>query len=153
MPMTLDEALLKSLESWKPKPGRDTLAFDEPAASVHLTVDHLETLSCQVWELRVRRSKADDLTHWAKRIAHHATGLLEKLHLLEIDAHRGQAILRSTKPAQKSENLFYYEVMLDRSGSACLRRYQGSYQSGKRKQVGFVLTREAIAKLAADLAA
>src|SRR5262249_44738425 len=146
-------ALLKNLESWKPKPGRDTLAFDEPAASVQLTVDHLETLSCQVWELRVRRAKADDLTHWANRIAHHATGLIEKLHLLEVDPHRGKAIPQRTKRSQKTDNLFYYELTPDRGGSASLRRYQGSYQSGKRKQVGFVLTREAIAKLAADLAA
>lgn len=151
--MTLDEALLKNLDAWRPKPGRDTLAFDDAAGSVQLTVDHLETLSCQVWELRVRRSEAADLSAWSGRVARQATGLMEPLHLLELDAGRGQAVLRSTRPAQKSANLFYYEVVLDRSGCANVRRYQGGYDGGKRKQVGFVLTREAIAKLAADLAA
>jgi hypothetical protein len=156
MPMTLDETLLRKLDAWTPQTGRDTLAFADPAASVQLTVEQVESLSCRIWELRVSRPLSgkpeEALAAWAKRVAATATGLMEPLHLLEVDAVRGAAVLRSNKPAQKSEDLFYYEVLLDQTGSANVRRYQASYGNGKRKQVAFVLTREAVAKLAADLA-
>jgi hypothetical protein len=47
----------------------------------------------------------------------------------------------------------YYEVVLQRTGVATVRRYKGSLQLAKRERIGFVLTQEALAKLVLDLAA
>ena len=64
---------------------------------------------------------------------------------------QGRAI-RSDEPAEKLEQLFYYEVLLKNVGEAMVRRYQGSHQpASKREQVGFALTHEAVGKLVGDL--
>jgi hypothetical protein len=159
--MTLDETLLQKLDSWRPAgEGRHTLAFTHPetGTSVRLAVERCDAMSCQLWEITVTRSAAtvaadSDLADWAKRVADRVTGLMEPLHLLEIDPEHGVALLRSEKPAQKSEDLFYYEVLLHRTGLASVRRYRGSKQPTQREQVAFVLTHEAAAKLVGDLAA
>ena len=85
-------------------------------------------------------------------MAERATGLLETLKVVEIDANRGEALLRSESPASRGEQLAYYEVMLGNGGNASLRRYSAPLTgTGKRDQQSFAVTHEAIAKLAFDL--
>lgn len=157
--MTLD-AMLPKLSDWRPdNDGRHVFTHHDDAmgAAVHLTVDRQESLGCQLWEVAVTRAPAsmpsDTLVGWAKRIAARVTGLLEPLQLLEADETHGMALLRSNKPAARDEDLYYYEVVLTKAGSATVRRYRGSKQPVQREQVGFTLTHEAVAKLAGDLAA
>jgi hypothetical protein len=158
--MSLADTLLHALESWSPPgEGRQPFAFQDPdtGTAAHFVVERWDALSCQLWEAGVARPAAaplDDaaLTGWAKNVADRVTGLLEPLHLLEMDASRGQALLRSDQPTARKEDLFYYEVILHRNGTAAVRRYRGARQPQKREQVGFALTREALAKLVADLA-
>ena len=95
---------------------------------------------------------AADLKTRAERLAGRATGLMEPLRLIEVDAGRNVALLRSAAPQQRGDDLFYYEVLLQ-EGGAGVRRYQASTQGGARQQVAFPLTHEALAKLAADLTA
>ena len=52
------------------------------------------------------------LRAWADRIAGRARGLLEPLKVIEVDAERDEAILRSDTPAAQGEDRFYYEVHL-----------------------------------------
>jgi hypothetical protein len=157
--MTLDDLLLHELAYWTPPgEGRHSFGFRDPntQTNVQIVLERLEALSCQLWEASVARPAAvldgPALTAWATRIAERVTGLLEPLHLLEVDPERGQALLRSDQPAAKNEDLFYYEVLLQRDGTASVRRYRGARQPNKRQQIGFVLTREALAKLVRDLA-
>jgi hypothetical protein len=87
-------------------------------------------------------------------VADRATGLLEDLKVVEVDRPRGQALLRSEAPVSRGEDLFYYEVLLTATGAANLRRYSAPNQGpGKREQVAFALTHEALAKLSRDLTA
>ena len=66
----------------------------------------------------------------------------------------GLAMLRSATPVQRGDHVFYYEVMLATAGTASLRRYQARPQgNGRRDQVAFALTHEALAKVAADVTA
>ena len=44
---------------------------------------------------------------------------MEPLRLIEVDAERDTALLRSTAPQQRGDDLFYYEVQL-KSGGASL---------------------------------
>jgi hypothetical protein len=128
--------------------------------SVALTADRADELGCLVWEMTLRRSEplpggdAVALRAWGDRIAGRARGLLESLKVIEVDAERDEAILRSDAPAEKGEDRYYYEVHLKGTGRADVRRYRGSLAAtGKREQISFALTHEALARLAADVTA
>jgi hypothetical protein len=123
-----------------------------------LTADRNDELGCLVWELALHRAGAPApptaaLESWAQRAAARVTGLLEPLKVVEVDPERGEALLRSQQASRRGEQLFYYEVLLKNSSSATLRRYQASNGNGKREQVVFALTHEALAKLVGDLIA
>jgi hypothetical protein len=124
--------------------------------AVTLVVDRHDELSSAFWEISLQRVAPADsavtLERWAKGVADRVTGLLEPLKVLEIDASRNEALLRSNEPTQRGTDLFYYEVLLKGTQTARIRRYQGSPGSGHREQVSFVLTHEAFAKFAQDIA-
>jgi hypothetical protein len=157
--MTLDETLLRKLSEWHPPAGRRTLTVSDEAAgwSVAITADRCDVLGCLVWEAAVRRTgpapRGEALQNWADRAAARVTGLLEPLKVHEIDAERNEALLRSAGPTQRAGNVFYYEVLLRGTAEAVIRRFQASHNGGKREQVQFALTHEALAKLVADLTA
>lgn len=157
--MNLGEKLLLRLADWRPAAGRQTLTIpdDGPGWALSLTVDRAEQLGCLVWELAVRRSAGaldEPLQAWGERIAGRVTGLLEPLKVVEVDAARREAILRSEAPASRGDEVFYYEVLLTGAGTATLRRYHAFREgNGRREQVAFALTHEALAKVAADLTA
>ncbi len=156
--MTLANTLLEKLSDWQhPGGGRHAFAFLDPGSgvTVQLAVEHLEKLSCELWEASVTRpagARPPALADWAEHVAAEATGLLEPLKVVEVDLAHGHALLRSDEPAEKRDDLFYYEVLLQQSGAAFVRRYRGSRQPVKREQVSFILTREALAKLVEDIA-
>ena len=160
--MTLADTLLEKLSKLSPDASvRRTLSFLDPATStsVRLEVDRLEALGCELWEVGVTRAPGEahglqsvGLASWAHRIADRVSGLMEPLKIFEVDDLRGQALLRSEQPAAKSDDLFYYEVLLQKTGAATLRRYHTTRQPAKREQVRFVLTREALGKIVEDLA-
>jgi hypothetical protein len=159
--MKLDEAVRQRLADWRPAAGRHTLTVPDQGAgwTAVLCADRSDALGCLAWELTLRRSQApaadvDALRDWAERSVRQATGLLEPLAVVEVDGPRGQALLRSREPAQRGDDLFYYEVLLTGVHEAQLRRYRASHRGAdRREQVGFTLTHEALAKLAADLTA
>jgi hypothetical protein len=159
--MNLNEALLGRLANWKPGSGRSSFtAIDEASGwSAIATANDANALSCLLWELSLRRgssnARADgaDLTAWAQHIADQATGLLESLCVVEIDAPRGQALLRSQLPAQLRDEIFYYEILLTGTCEVLLRRYRAWQNNGRREQVAFAVTNEALAKLVSDFIA
>jgi hypothetical protein len=159
--MNLSEALLERLGNRKPASGRASLsAIDEASGwSATATADEANALSCLLWELSLRRGSSateapgDDLRIWAERIAGRATGLLENLRVVEVDASRGQALLRSQQPAQRGDEVFYYEVLLTGTREVLLRRYRAWQNNGRREQVAFAVTNEALAKLVSVLIA
>ncbi len=158
--MTLENMLLEKLSEWSPPTGRQALTVHDEAAgwSVTVTADRADSLGCLLWEVTLLRTApgpaGETLRSWADRAAGRVTGLLEPLKVLEIDAERNEGLLRSAGPSQRGDNLFYYEVLLKGSAHAQVRRYRApSDGHGKREQVLFALTNEALAKFAADLTA
>jgi hypothetical protein len=156
--MSLDETLLQKLAKWRPA-SRHTLEVAAAAAGwrVSVTADRCDELGCLAWELTVRPTTAPAhpvaVRPWAERVAARATGLLENLKVVEIDAPRGLAQLRSEGPARKGDDLFYYELLLGGDGHASVRRYHATRAGSRREQVAFALTHEALAKLVRDLTA
>lgn len=154
--MTPAEKVLQSLSEWHPSgAGRHSLALAVPGAgTVRLTADRADALACLVWELGFERAAPPaGVRAWAEALAARATGLLEPLKLLEADEARGEAVLRSTAPAQTGGAVAYYELRLLADGRAALARYTATRGHSGREQVAFALTHEVIAKFAADLAA
>lgn len=151
----LEETLLQKLADWRPDKGRQTLtAAGEDSWRATLTADTCDSVGCRVWELALERdTPVPDLRAWADRAGSRATGLMEPLRLLELDAAQDTALLRSQAPAKRGEALFYYEVTLKGKGTAHVCRYQASHDGRPREQIVFALTHEALAKLAQDLTA
>ncbi len=156
--MNLNDLLLRKLAEWRFDKGRQTLtvAHPENGRTAVVVADCADRVGCQVWELTLTRTagapEAADLKTWAERLAGQATGLMEPLRLIEVDAGRDTALLRSAAPLTRGDDLFYYEVLLTGRG-ADVRRYQSSFAGGARQQVAFPLTHEGLAKLASDLTA
>ncbi len=157
--MTLAETLLGKLSEWQPAgEGRHSLTTAIPAAgwTVTLTSDKNDSLSTLAWEVSLTRTgdapTGVTLRQWADLIAARASGLLEPLKLYEVDESNQEAVLRSVAPSPKGEFLRYTEIRLTGLGQARVRRYQSSHANGKREQISFVLTHEALAKLAEDIA-
>src|SRR5713226_10171058 len=162
MAMILNEALLQKLASWRPpREGRQTLPAPDQGAGWAVTVvaERHDEMSTTVWEMTLRRNAApagrsnEDLKNWAHRITSKVTGLLEPLYVIEIDAPRDMAMLRSQEPTRRSTELYYYEVLLTGISQAIARRYRAQPNGGHREQIPFTLTHEVLAKFAADLAA
>lgn len=157
--MTLAETLQRKFADWRPVgDGRHTYAEAFPADgwAVHLAADRADSVGCLVWELTLTRTGAvpDGLTQrqWAGRIADRVSGLMEPVKVLEVDATRDEAILRSDGPSVRGADVLYYEITLHGLTRAVVRRYQGSKATPGRDQVAFALTHEALAKLAGDIA-
>jgi hypothetical protein len=160
--MTLAETVLRKLAEWRPAgSGRHVVAVPDAGSgwAVSVTADRCDALGCLVWELDVRRtglgsSGAAALEARAKRVAQRVTGLLETLKVVEVDAERNEALLRSTEPSPRGDRVAYYEALLQGTGRAVVRRFEAPREPGdRREQVAFALTHEVLAKLAADLAA
>jgi hypothetical protein len=136
--------------------GRQTFAFTDAAngVAVRLELENAEALALQVWEVEVTPSQppAAPLAERAKALAAKATGLLEPLRLIEVDAGAAKALLRSAQPAATDAERYYYEAVMEGGGRTTLRRYQGSTAVSGRRSISYTLTREALAKLVSDLA-
>ena len=148
--MTLENILRQQLSN--PEPG----GFHVQAGGWNITVaaEKKDSLSCALNALTLEKAEpiAEDVRAWATRIAERATGLMEPLRLIEADVKQGKAILRSDSPAKRDGKALYYELLLNRTdrSSATLRRYAG--QPGEpRETMPFVLTHDAIVKLANDI--
>ena len=116
-----------------------------------------DAVGARLWDITLRPTAPKpetDLKARADRVAARVTGLLEPLKLIEVDAPRRTAQLRSEEPAQKGSDLLYYELLLQGDGTAQVRRFKTSSQaSPRREQTGFAMNHEALIKLVDDLLA
>src|SRR5262245_21190024 len=122
------------------------VADDAGEWSLYLTAERRDAWTTVAWELSLRRAHGNgDVAAWAEQIADNAGGLLEPLRVVEVDAPRNQALRRSNPPTDRDGKVFYYEAVLQGTGSALVRRFEGTHVSGKREQVAFALTNEVLA--------
>ena len=153
--MSQNEMLREKLANWRPDNVRQTLAVADNDWSIAVTADYADVVGCRLWDVTLRRTTEAppvDLKARAEQICQRVTGLMEPLRLVEVDAPRRVALLRSEQPGQLGEERFYYEVLLEGDGGSVVRRYQTPHAGEpRRQQVAFTLTHEAIAKLVRDL--
>src|SRR5262249_10541802 len=133
------EVLLKKLADWRPE-GAGPHSFVAPLQDgweISIAADTAESLGCRATELTVRRPAgqiptAAELTQWADRSAKRITGLLEPLKLIEVDAGRSEALLRSDPPSSRGPRVQYYELRLRGTHEAKLHRYLADRRGGRR---------------------
>lgn len=149
--MTPENILQKLVES-PPAAERHDLLIGGGPWTVTVSADRRDDLSSRVWHIAFERKEPQrgGVADWAERIATRVSGLSESLKLVEVDDIADQALLRSDKPAAKSDNLAYYEVHLRGTRHASFRRVQAS-PAKSREQVSFAVTNETLAKLIADI--
>jgi hypothetical protein len=158
--MTINETVLQKLAEWTaPQEGRQSLSIPAEGSEWALTLsaDRHDELSCALWEMTLQRTapapQGETLEKWANRGVERVTGLLEALHVYEIDSLRNEALLRSKRPTRRGEQVYYYEILLKGTSQAVVRRFKGGKDKHKREQVAFALTHEQLAKFAADVTA
>jgi hypothetical protein len=150
--MTLEKTLRHQLNNPEPGGFHVTLA----GWDITLLADRQDSLSCSLKELALACNVPiqEELHAWATRLADRVSGLMEPLKVVEIDLPLGKALLRSEAPATRDGKSFYYELLLERTRrtTATLHRYSGDRTgSEKREAVPFVLTHDAVVKLATDI--
>jgi hypothetical protein len=135
--------------------GAAEVVVSEPGWTVSLRPEAHDTLGCALHQLTAQRDPASDggdPRPWAERLSRTVTGLLEPLKLLEVDAGKNVALMRSAAPRQLDNALEYYEVELHGNQRADVRRFRGCHEAGhKRTAVPFTVTYEALAKLVDDI--
>lgn len=154
--MTLANIVLQKLSETNPVNGRHDLAFADEASgwTLYLTADRTDELSVLAWEMSLRRPEGSgDVASWAKVLEKKTGGTFEALKLLEVDAPRRQALVRSANPVLRQGKLFYYELILQGASSISVRRYQATNQGEAREQIAFALTHEALSRIVEDLCA
>ena len=151
--MTLENTLLEKLSEWRPRPGRQDLHVAGEGWHVTVTADRSDVLGCLLWELNLQRdgSGGTDVQTWATNAAARISGLMEPLKVVEVDSSRQAAQLRSESPLERGEKRYYYELLLNGLGVATLRRFQTLHGGGRREQITYALTHEALTKLVGDL--
>jgi hypothetical protein len=153
--MSLNATLLEKLANWRPKTERDTLDASGDGWNVTVVADCVDVVGSRLWELSLRRAAempAVAVKTRAEQICARVTGLMEPLCLVEVDAPRNTALLRSEQPGQIGDERFYYEVLLHGDGGSVVRRYQTPQEGQpRRQQVPFTLTHEALGKLVGNL--
>ncbi len=155
--MSLAESLLEKLADSAAQSERHELAVTDegPGWSAVLTLDRRDELGCLVSELVLTRTapapEGETLHGWAERLPAEVTGLLEPLKVLEVDELRNEALLRSETPSRRKEKRLYYELLLQGTRTAFLRRFQAVDDVARREQIAFTLTNEGLAKLVGDI--
>jgi hypothetical protein len=150
--MSLAETVLQKVADHLPRNDRHDLTLTEAGWSITVALERADDLGCLIREMSLSRTApapaTDSLRAWADRIVKNATGLLEPLKVVEIDDVSGKALLRSSPPSLRKSKRSYYEVLLQGTQSASFRRFQADEDdNGKRMQVAFALTHEALGKL------
>jgi len=154
--MTLANKLRQKLNDSPAANERHDIAVTDDASgwSVYLTADRHDAWTTVAWEIAVRRAPVNgDVAQWAQRITQETSGLVEKLNVVEVDAPGNKALIRSATPSPRDGKVFYYELTLQGTSSALMRRFEGSHDSGKRQQIAFALTNEVLTKWIDDVIA
>ena len=107
--MTLAKTLLSELSDWKPSgAGRHVLNLPNADGwTTRIEADHSGVVGCLLREISMTRDDATDapanVQAWATGVADRVSGLLEDLKVIEVDADRGEAVLRSDDPTKNGD--------------------------------------------------
>jgi hypothetical protein len=149
--MTLANTLQKKLAEHHTPDQPAPHVIQHQGWNVSLRPEAIDTLGCRLWDITFQRETpqaACDPRAWAERISRKVTGLLEPLRLVEVDAGKKVALLRSAEPTPGNPGLDYHEIELHGTNRAIVRRFRGFPEVGrKREHIPFTVTYDAVAKV------
>ena len=158
--MKLGQKAIEMLEKWGAfTDDRRSLVVEGGKFSIMGEVTAADKLSCSLSHLRIeprvpQQLESDQLRAWGGRIAKRIRYLLEAIETVELDAPKGRLLLRSTPPEKKPNgSVFYYELLLEATGSLRLERFRFDAASRARAPEPIHCTRELLEKLVDDLVA
>jgi hypothetical protein len=135
--------------------------IDEKKDGVRLEaeIEDFDKYSCRVKSLSLKAERepnsSEEIVERLRQQADAATRtiryLSEDLALVELDATRQAAQLRSSPPQKEQRATTYYELMLYNGDSATLKRYTHEKGEHERRSVAMTLTEENFERLVNDL--
>jgi hypothetical protein len=167
--MNLGQKILEKLHAMRrtgdlPEADQDSgYVIEEEMDSMRVTAEILDfdKFSCIVKTLSVTQRQAPPasvslkelLLRQAAEIERRMTYVLENFRLVEVDEQNYLAQVRSASPYKKSEEKFYYEVLLQHGMGATFARYRQARGAEQRELVACHLTQETFERLVDDLVA
>jgi hypothetical protein len=136
--------------------GGGTLSVAAPHGQLRSMLSSVDPLAVafELFEFssaRLAQMDPAQLTSVADRLASKLTYLLEPLRVIEVDGDAGAVQMRSHPPHQQERLARYYEVLVQRSGSISLVRYERR-PGQPRAAILAAVTREVFHRLADDFA-
>lgn len=151
--MTLGQNILQQLPATVGKQ-HERLTATAGLRTLRCEIDQCDLLAVTIFELVLETSELENvdiakLQAASQALCDRVTYLLEPISPIESDTDGCVVQMRSSPPQQHENSLCYYEILLQRSGSVALRRYQK--QPGSiRTRVAATFTHEVLGRLSDD---
>lgn len=111
-----------------------TVGVEVEGVSVAVDVEHCERYAVGVRGIQVAPAQpCENIHETAERVAR-GVDVIDPLHVVEVDAREGQAILRSAEPEADEEGVTYWEATVKPRGTA-INRYHKSHAEPDREVV------------------
>jgi len=110
-----------------------------------------DRLGCRLEKLEMKVTQGHSLKLDPIRLEKELNYLGEPLRLVELEKHRGKAILRSFPPRRENGTVSFFEMVLDGPEGLSLTRLAYDRHLGQRSSVPVSLTRDTLERLLADL--
>jgi hypothetical protein len=110
-----------------------------------------DRLGCRLEKLEMKDTQGHFLKLDPTRLEKELTYLGEPLRIVELEKHRGKAILRSFPPRRENGTVSFFEMVLDGPEGLSLTRLAYDRMLGQRSAVPVSLTRDTLERLLADL--
>jgi hypothetical protein len=148
--MTLAKHLNQALND-PANAGSDTVSASAGPWQATASTAHRDKIGAEINELTVERATSGpgNVKGWADNFADRSHGLLEPLKVIEVDNGRDEAMIRSSPPKKADGNTDYYEVKMQATEKASVKRYR--HDGGGRQEIPFTLTHDGIRQLVDDL--
>ena len=156
--MSIQEAVRKELAAWPSFSGdKRELRVRELGAWLSAEITALDTLACSFVSFTLTVDALapvgiERLKSVAENLSRRLTYLLEPISAVEIDHDRCVVQLRSNPPQRGESSASYYELLVQRPCEIRLCRHEARHGAA-RQVVEAHVTREVLARLAADFAA
>lgn len=147
--MAQAEHIISQLQKGPLGEAGEILAEDEDL-KVRVQLADWDRLGCRLEKLEMKDTQGHSLKLDPLRLEKELTYLGEPLHIVELEKHRGKAILRSFPPRRENGTVSFFEMVLDGPGLS-LTRLAYDRNLGQRAPVAVSFTRDTLERLLADL--
>ncbi|NWF56600.1 MAG: hypothetical protein HXY45_17585 [Syntrophaceae bacterium] len=144
------ENILHQVQKGASESNKQILASDGNL-QVRVQLADWDRLGCLLEKLEIRPAARSSLNIDPLWIEKEINYLGEPLKIIELEKHRGKALLRSFPPRRGNGTVHFFEMVIDRREGLSFNRLSYDRSLGCRTQTPVPLTRETLERLLADL--